>query len=607
MCGEIRSGHSQESSQMLYLLFGSQTGCAEDAAFRVERALRRFRYLDVRVMSLEEFDFSEMSCGLEDKLFVFITSTTGQGECPDNMKEFWRLLMRKGIHPKALEGVRFTCFGLGDSSYPIYNAIARKLFQRMLNLGASAFCSRGLGDDQHRLGYDGGFAVWLKELMQGVSTMLSQQVDALDPSSVCIYNVKELGPAKVDYSPPMFSYGFGKAKCTPVFAKMIMNSRITEKSHWQDVRHIEFDVESTTFSRYSPGDVLLLHPENRTNEVFGFIRHRLELDPEMLVSVTPKTLMDKMRFDGPITLLDLFIHYLDVLGTPKRSFFETIHLFATAKHERERLEELASPEEQEDLIRYNDRERRTYIEVLNDFPSVKIPLDVLVDLIPRLRPRAFSISSSALAHPNRIQVTVALVDFLTPFKRRKLGICSEYLRQLNPTENIVMVPISLKRGSFHIPDDISVPLILVGPGTGIAPFRSLCHERDALRRKGNVLGDIMIVFGNRNRSKDYLYSEEWESFLSSGTITDFLVAFSRDQEHKVYVQHIIKENARRVWELIKQGAHIFVAGASGQMPKSVREAFLYVIKNHGGMNQDEADQVLKNMETRRKYCVECWS
>jgi len=248
--------------------------------------------------------------------------------------------------------------------------------------------------------------------------------------------------------------------------------------------------------------------------------------------------------------------------------------FATAEHEKEKLKEFSSPEGQDDLRIYCNRERRNSLEVLYDFHSVKLPLDYLIDVIPKIQPRSFSISSSLSMHSNQIHITIAVVKYKTPLKREIIGLCSTWLASLRPGDK---VPIWVTPGSMKLPP-VDVPLILVGPGTGIAPFMSFLQKRKIQKNCGNI-GEIITVFGCRHKSKDFLYEAELINYKNEGVITHLWVAFSRDQNEKVYVQHKLLEDSAIVWDYIhNKNASIFISGSANRMPQDVRLAFKDIIK-----------------------------
>ncbi|PWA66123.1 NADPH-dependent diflavin oxidoreductase 1 [Artemisia annua] len=298
-------------------------------------------------------------------------------------------------------------------------------------------------------------------------------------------------------------------------------------------------------------------------------------------------------------------------ASPRRYFFEVMSFFATAEHEKERLQYFASPEGRDDLYQYNQKERRTVLEVLEDFPSVNMPFEWLVQLTPPLKTRAFSISSSPLVHPNQVHLTVSIVSWTTPFKRKRTGLCSNWLASLDPHQR-VCIPAWFHKGSLPAPAP-SLPLILIGPGTGCAPFRGFVEERALEASKSIPTSPILFFFGCRNEQNDFLYKDFWISHSQNGGVLSeekgggFYVAFSRDQPHKVYVQHKMKEQCVKIWDLLSKGAAVYVAGSSNNMPADVLAAFEEIVATEGGVSREDAVRWLRTLEKGGKYHVEAWA
>jgi sulfite reductase alpha subunit-like flavoprotein len=614
-------------ARRLPVLYGSQTGCARDVAERIAReALRRWLQPDVR--ALDEYPVESLP---EERVVIFVVSTTGQGEAPDNMRRFWRFLLRKDLPSDSLRGLRFTVFGLGDSSYPIFNAVARRLFQRLLDLGAEVLHPRGLGDDQHPRGYDGELEPWLQGLWPAVLRELP-----LPPG-------KEAVPDSV-LAPPRFEVtvlAAGDAAVAATAAKrplppgafaapLLANRRLTHAENDKDVRHMAFDIAASPL-RYEPGDVALVYTQNPDDWVAAALA-TLQIDGETTVELRPnRAAEERARVEGqpllflpravdlpsPITLRALFRDHLDLFGMPRRHFFATLAAFATAPRERERLLEFASAEGQDDLLRYCTRERRTYVEVLCDFPSARLPLAYLLELVPRLQPRQFSIASSPLAHPGELHITMAVVRYATPTRRIKLGVCSTWLSRLEPG---VRVALAVKHGSLALPVDWARrPLIMVGPGTGIAPFRAMCSHIAAAMRADPALkpvgGGVHVFFGNWRRDRDFLYADEWDELQRQGAVAAVQTAWSRASDNpdapKVYVQHRLREAADVVWQCLGgedgAGAGVFmVAGSAKNMPRNVQDAVASILAERGGLSEEAARSRVKDLQARRRYLVECW-
>ncbi|GJP41312.1 hypothetical protein CLOM_g978 [Closterium sp. NIES-68] len=596
------------------LLVGSETGNAQDAGEQVAREAARRGY-GARVMSMGDYRAEELP---GEAVVVLVVATTGQGEVPGSMKRFWRYLLRRSLPRDWLRGTCYAVFGLGDSAYQLFNAAAKKLDRRMMDLGAVPLLPRGLGDDQHPCGYAAALDVWLSSLwavlpppppsassalsavdqprlhVQVLSDGLAHAASSPDAytaappvappapdapiaagdwvpwskemaEAVGMMDVALSAPwtphtsanaqphspdapvsAPTGFTPdkPALLEATGAASPAtaaasgddgaaekrrafhrhhPFLATLEVNRRLTAEGHWQDVRHIELNTHGGP--EYSPGDVLHVFPSQPRSAVLALL-HRCNLHPHMQVVVRAAGLTPSSPAPArSMSLLSLIAATLDInSASPRAYFFEVLGRFASDEREQEKLAWLASPEGREELHEYNQRERRTVLEVLQEFPSVALPLPWLLQLCPRLQPRSFSISSSPLAHPARCHLTAALVSVTTPLKRTRLGLCSRWLASLLPGQASPL-PIWVTPGTLSLPPP-SVPLILVGPGTGCAPFRSFIHQRACLPAAGGaataaagdgfagVAGDlpapILFFFGCRSQYADNLYQAEWE-------------------------------------------------------------------------------------------------
>lgn len=636
----------------LLILYASQTGNAQDAAERIGREAER-RCCHALVVSMEDFDVRRLP---NEALVIFVVSTTGQGDPPDSMKAFWKFLLMRSLGQLWLEGMLYALFGLGDSGYQKFNIVAKKLDKRLSDLGAHPIIERGLGDDQHRSGYEAALDPWLALLWTTLKDKFSNlfgegadfsdsEMRYLDPPKFRIIYHDKTKVKPVDESFPNGEKDIldewiergrahamveaannsnksinmpGHSPKLHCLARMIENKHLTAENSERDVRHIEFDLGCSGI-HYEAGDVLEVMPRQNAVAVDAFIK-RCCLDPDAYITVeaTNSSKPIRGRDNGPlpsqtpVKLRTLVESTMDIASaSPRRYFFEVMSHFVTAEHEKERLQYFASPEGRDELYQYNQKERRSVIEVLEDFPSAHLPLEWLLQLVPRLQTRMFSISSSPLAHPNQAHITVAVVSWMTPFKRKRYGLCSTWLAQLDPKKDEVHVPVWFRQGALKRPPP-SVPLVLVGPGTGCAPFRALIEDR-AILSADEPAAPIIFFFGCRNETKDFLYKDFWFSHTKNSEVLSeqkgggFFVAFSRDQAQKVYVQHKIQEEGIKVWNFLKSGAWVYVAGSATKMPADVMSTLEEVISREGGFSKESASRWLKQLEKIGRYHVEAWS
>ena len=614
------------------MLYASQTGNAMDAAERVGREAERGGCPAVDVLSMDCFD---PSCLPRERYVVFVVSTMGQGDPPDSMKDFWTYLTRKSLGARWLEGLFYAVFGLGDSTYGKYNYPAKKLDRRLFNLGAERITEKGLGDDQHSSGYEGALDPWLlilwKSLNQTNPSLLPRISDAIHP------NLNILGDAKVEViyysapqdttisdpkilierarsmSPALKYHNEGEPQ---FMLQMVTNQRLTKGDSERDVRHFELEDRYSPIS-YQVGDALEILPSQNPSAIDAFIK-RCNLDPDCYITIRAKG-GDKLSKGSPMnSLMDpiklkTFVALtMDVTSaSPRRYFFEIMSYFATDTDQKEKLQYLTSPEGRDDLYWYNQKENRTVLEVLQEFSSVHMPFEWLVQLTPPLKRRAFSISSSPLVHPNQIHLTVSIVSWRTPLKRTRHGLCSTWLAGLSPNEESI-IPCWIYRGSLPHPKP-SVPLVLIGPGTGCAPFRAFVEER-AAQSVTEPTAPVLFFFGCRNQDNDFLYKDFWlnhaqdQGVLSLEKGGGLFVAFSRDQPQKVYVQDKIREQGARVLNMLcSSEATIYVAGSSTRMPADVTAALEEVLCQQGGVPKNDVSQWVTGLKKNGKFIIETWS
>jgi len=652
------------SPRRILVLYGSETGNAQDVAERVVREAKGRHYSPV-VMPMDRYNICDLP---SERRVVFVTSTTGQGDEPRNMKGFWRFLLRKSLAATSLTSMSYAVFGLGDSGYQKYNVTAKKLFRRLEGLGANAVQALGLGDDQHPLGYEAALNPWLGTLWLALRETCPLPVGLQDPSDEDIAKVPlpssrftvaiveppsdfvsgvdgkdeqriktlteaqralKLAVAAADASDAgsssFFSIDAFQAQeqlIEGVFEGMVVeNERLTSDDAVKEVRHLEFKSQDSREMKYEAGDVLGITPHSinvddaRLLSLIG----RLKMDPEAWVRVYPSSTPEMKHVVPSVRLKHLIAGAIDIhSASPRRYFFEVMSHFAGSSLEKERLQYFASAEGAVDLYKYNQRERRTVVEIFDDFPSLQPSLAWLLQVAPHLHPRYYSISSSPsdTASTGSVHITVAAVDWTTPMKRRRQGLCSSWLASLRVGDQ---VRYTVGKGNIVLPP-LEVPLILVGPGTGIAPFRSFTRERmrqiqvACANGGGETLAPspTLIIVGCRDANLDYLYKDEWEAVAADAAIIGknglggVVAAFSRMQHKKQYVQDRIKDESGRIWALLESGAKVFVAGSAEKMPAAVHDAIRWVVQTRGSMSEDESARYMIRLGTSGRYFVDAW-
>lgn len=579
---------------------------------------------------------------------ILAISTTGQGELPANAQSFWRLLRSVRLPPGCLQSVRFTSFGLGDSSYPKFNWAHRKLYNRLVQLGAQAISDRGESDEQHPEGIDGSFIPWSTSLRRKLLEQYPlpdgeepipehallepkwtlEVVGDEEPELTTnglqangTSHAMENGSAQVSDTPPTDLLEIPKG----MTAKVVSNIRLTPQEHWQDVRHVTFELSQP--KTYGPGDVLTIYPKNFPTDVSQFLKiMKWETIADTPIRFTPTAPVTLGYPPPPIALLRnktftlraLATNHLDIMSIPRRSFFTHLIHYTEDEMQLDRLKEFTDPQYIDELFDYTTRPRRSMLEVLDEFTSLTVPWQKVCSIIPFMRGRQFSIASGGAlkthipsdggSRTTRVELLIAIVKYKTVIKRIRQGVCTRYITSLTPGS---LITTTLQKGALLSKNgDVNTPIVMVGPGTGVAPLRSLTYERLAQRQSLSLptkpTEPDILVYGSRSRTADFFFASEWDA-ISSQTGLKVHTAFSRDQRQKIYVQDVIRQQGRDIYLVLgeKRGV-LYLCGSSGKMPLAVREALVEVFVNEGNMERDEAEKYLAAMEKDGRYRQETW-
>ncbi len=371
-------------------------------------------------------------------------------------------------------------------------------------------------------------------------------------------------------------------KDNPLPAKLLVNRVLNKDGSSKDVRHLVFDIAGSGLT-YTVGDSLGVYPTNRPQLVEEIIE---------LLGATGNEPVQPPRFTAPLSLREALSTKLS-LADPTKKLLETLATKATDPREQAQLADLLKPEAKESLELFLGQ--REYIDLLEEFPSAKLTPQEFVDHLRKLVPRLYSIASSPKAHPGEVHLTVAPVRYESNFRRR-YGVCSTYLAD-RVTRRKTLVPVFVAESHFGLPEDGAKDIIMVGPGTGIAPFRAFVQERVAT----GATGRNWLFFGDQHAKTDYLYGDEWKQLLTEGKMARIDLAFSRDQAKKVYVQDRMREAAAELWAWLKGGAHFYVCGDAHRMAKDVDAALHEIIAQHGGMDAAAAADYVKQMKKDKRY------
>lgn len=579
------------------ILYGSETGNAQDFAHYLGRKLR---YCSLRptVASLDDYDLRKLVT--ETRFLIVLCSTTGQGELPRNLNKFMKFLLKRKLPADLLSHVQFTTFGLGDSSYPKFNFAIKKIHTRLLQLGCTEFSPRCESDEMSPEGIDGYFAEWVDKLVPSLTSLFPRLFTIDDhtllPPEYKI-EVSENLPDVVASGDDLCLY-----RSSSLYrGKVVSNERITAADHFQDVRHVV--IESDSLLNYAPGDTLALYPPNDDRSV----ELVLQLQPHWnAVADKPLSILSKLDVEGGLidalkmTLRNLIKYHLDLSSIPRRTFFGLLFHFVDestedGKREKEKLYDFSKLEESEDLYDYANRPRRLILETIMEFENnLHIPVEYIVDLIPLIKVRLFLIASKP--SPTSVELAVAIVEYKTMLRRIRRGLCTKWIKQLERGTPIVF-SIHSSNLNFNSGNlERKPPVIMIGPGTGIAPMKSLIEADRGTR-------ELYLFQGFRDTKKDYLFGSLWEQLQEENCLHVYN-AVSRDPEYKYkYVQDRLfaeKELVRRL--ILDERAIIFVCGSSGSMPTQVRITLVEIIREE----VEDAEKYLLQMENDGHYIQETW-
>lgn len=535
-------------AEKLTILYGSHTGngkkIAEQAA---EAAAARGLKAEVRDMN----DYPGRQLAQEQNLLV-VVSTHGEGEPPISAEELHQFI--GGPRAPKLPNLKFSVLALGDTSYLHFCQTGKDFDERLAKLGGTRLLERIDAD----VAYKPAAAHWIAATLDKLTAASPAPAATTSPAAV------------VDEAPPISQFSSENPWPAKILESIQLNGRGSDKETY----HIELDLAGSGLS-YAPGDALAVVPVNHHPLVEEVLRAgRLSDTAPVLLGTESLPLAAALASRRELTVLTR-----DVL---------------------ERYAALAPHAELQGLLGDNARLQpylygRDVADLLTDFPTDQLTPQLLADTLRPLPTRAYSIASSLLAHPDEVHLTVGAVRY-EAFGRRKHGVCSSFLADRVAVGDEVRVFVE-RNEYFKLPHDQATDIIMVGAGTGIAPFRAFVEERAELGASGRN----WLLFGNPHFTTDFLYQAEWQQQLKRGGLAKLDVAFSRDQAEKVYVQDRLLENSRDVFGWLENGAQFYVCGDKARLGQAVQTALTQVVQKEAGLSPDEAAAYVKNLRKQRRY------
>ncbi|MEO0883852.1 MAG: sulfite reductase subunit alpha [Pseudomonadota bacterium] len=526
------------------ILFGTQTGNAESVA-NDAAALAKANGLDPRVNELNAIEMEQFA---EMKNVFIAVSTYGEGEMPDNADIFWEAL--SSTTAPRLEGLKFTILALGDTSYDQFCQAGKLLDMRLEQLGATRLSARVDCD----VDYEDEAESWMAEAVPLVKV--------------------EDGSAAAPAAPIKIAEKTGWTRKNPYPANVIENRLLSGPKSAKEIRHFSFDLGDSKMD-YAAGDALGVMPTNNAALVQAFL-DRLDAKADTKIP------------DHDAGLDELLTHKLEI-RTPPRSLLAEI-------------EKRAGHDELSHVLNNGDKEAleaflwgRDTLDLLNLNPDLKLSAAEVISWLKPLQHRAYSISSSPKAHAGEVHLTVAAVRWTTD-SRDYGGVASTFLSDL--CDEGTKTPIFMSPNkSFRIPADNDAPMIMVGPGTGIAPFRAFLEER----REIGASGKNWLFFGDQHRESDFIYDDEIGEMSRNGVLKRLDLAFSRDQAEKIYVQDRMRENSKALFAWLEDGGHFYVCGDATRMAKDVDAALTEIIAKEGGMSDDQTADYISQLKREKRY------
>ncbi|KMQ76160.1 assimilatory sulfite reductase (NADPH) flavoprotein subunit [Marinobacter subterrani] len=538
---------SAQNGSELTILFGSQTGNAEGVAEQLAvRAAEKG--VAANVVDLADYKPKQLK---QAQFLALVTSTQGEGDPPDNALDFYEFLMGKKA-PK-LGQLRYSVLGLGDSSYQHFCQTGKDFDQRLTELGASSLAERVDCD----VDYEDLAEQWIERVLEAVASEAGASQPVASASTA-------VGSAAASL------YG----RKNPFQATILTNQLLSGQGSDKEVRHIELSLEDSGL-QYKPGDALAVCPEN-SPELVSQLLSALAFDSEAPVDINGEagTLGEALARHREITLLTppLIKQWAELAGQ----------------------EELSALADNAGELR-DWMEGRDLLDLVQCWPMPSLQPQQLVNLLRKLPPRLYSISSSQAAEEDEVHITVAAVRYQSHDRNRE-GVASTWLADRLKEGATVPVYIDPNK-NFALPDNDEVPVIMIGPGTGVAPFRAFMQERE----EREVTGDNWLIFGDRRFRSDFLYQSEWLKWRREGLLTRLDVAFSRDQDEKRYVQHCLREQGADVWAWLARGASLYVCGDAEHMAPDVHQALLDVVCEQAGKTADQAEDYLRQLNRDKRY------
>jgi sulfite reductase (NADPH) flavoprotein alpha-component len=545
--GTSAADTGQLVAKELTILYGSQTGNARGLAKKASQKLESIGF-QVTVSAMSDFKHNNIK---KVKNLLILVSTHGEGDPPDNALTFHEFLHGKRA-PK-LEGLNFSVLSLGDSSYEFFCQTGKEFDARLEELGGTRLYPRFDCD----LDYDEPFAEWLEGVFGSLYEAQAGSPEHNLPSTQTIQAVESV------YS-----------RTNPFRAEILENINLNGRGSNKETHHLEISLEGSGLT-FEPGDSLGIYPENDPVLVDELLSE-LNWDPEQIVTVNKQ--------GESLALREALLTYFEITTLTKPLLEKAAKLSAN-----ENLNELLN----KDIKNYLDG--RDVLDLVRDFGPWNTTPQEFVSILRKMPSRLYSIASSLTANPDEVHLTIGAVRYDAHGRERK-GVCSILCAErLQPGDTI---PVYIQHNeNFKLPANPGTPIIMIGPGTGVAPFRSFMQEREEIGAEGKS----WMFFGDQHFVTDFLYQTEWQKWLRDGVLTKMDVAFSRDTDQKVYVQHRMLEQSKELFSWLQEGAYVYICGDEKNMAHDVHQTLLEIIEKEGSLSREQAEEFMADLQQQKRY------
>ncbi|KAG5800705.1 hypothetical protein H9Q69_000264 [Fusarium xylarioides] len=603
----------EEEDKNCVVLFGSQSGNAQEFAEKLAREAHTRFLLRSTVAEIDEYTYQNLHKLPENTILFFILASYGDGEPTDNAEQFYNFLTIEDddglfdrLREHGLQNLSYAAFGLGNSSYAHFNAVIRKVDEKLQLCGARRLGPVGEADD--------GKGTNAEDFIEWKDNMWPQVIEAFSLVE------QEADKTLAQQAQAVTSHCFAP----------ISESRLLSDAGGRSCIHVELDLKGTKLG-YDTGDHLSVSPIISDVEVERFLRV-FGLWDKRGETIRARSLSDDLNppLPSPCSYESATRFYIDICGPVSREVISTFANSVSDAKQKTKLRQLG--EDKEAFLALTEGAYyniASMVEAMFPGETVDVPFAIIIEAMPKLQSRYYSISSSSALDANKVSITVAIESFpIQNTNRHFSGVATNFILDVASTENEVMcrsrvqpmtytlptkrshvqpsLLVFFRTSTFRLPSDPTIPVLMVGPGTGVAPFRGFIRERVAMHRQGKDFAPMTLFYGCRKRAEDFLYEEEWNAYTAElGSKFRMYTAFSREQQKKVYVQDLILQQSKDVASLIQNGGHVYVCGDVG-MGRGVTETLCKVLASETNVPLADAQRVLSDMRHSHRYQEDVW-